>query len=48
MIDVETDGPIPGDFSMISFGAVVNEKLDQTSMGGLSPFLRDGFRRPWP
>ena len=27
MIDVETDGPIPGDYSMISFGAVlVNEE----------------------
>ena len=38
MIDVETDGPIPGDFSMISFGAVlVNEELDQTFYGRLKP-----------
>lgn len=22
MVDVETDGPIPGDYSMISFGAI--------------------------
>lgn len=28
MVDIESDGPIPGDYSMISFGAVlVNEKL---------------------
>lgn len=26
MVDVEADGPIPGDYSMISFGAVVVEK----------------------
>lgn len=25
MVDVETDGPIPGDYSMISFGAVLCE-----------------------
>ncbi|HET9989310.1 MAG TPA: hypothetical protein VFQ65_12355, partial [Kofleriaceae bacterium] len=24
-VDIEADGPIPGDFSMISFGAVVVE-----------------------
>lgn len=23
MIDIEADGPIPGDYSMVSFGAVV-------------------------
>lgn len=29
MVDVESDGPIPGDYSMISFGAVlVNDGLD--------------------
>jgi len=38
MVDVESDGPIPGDYSMISFGAVVvNETLDQTFYGQLRP-----------
>ena len=38
MMDVESDGPIPGDYSMISFGAVlVNEKLDRTFYGKLKP-----------
>jgi hypothetical protein len=38
MVDVESDGPIPGDFSMISFGAVlVDEKLDKTFYGRLKP-----------
>ncbi len=43
MVDVESDGPIPGDYSMISFGAViVNEKLDQTFYGQLKP-ISDRF-----
>ena len=38
MVDVETDGPIPGDYSMISFGAVlVNEQLNQFFYGQLKP-----------
>lgn len=38
MVDIESDGPIPGDYSMISFGAVVvNEALDQTFYGRLRP-----------
>jgi hypothetical protein len=38
MVDVESDGPIPGDYSMISFGAVlVNENLDKTFYGKLKP-----------
>lgn len=38
MVDVESDGPIPGDFSMISFGAVlVTEQLDKTFYGKLKP-----------
>jgi len=38
MVDVEADGPIPGDYSMISFGAVlVNNDLDQTFYGVLRP-----------
>jgi len=38
MIDVEADGPIPGDYSMISFGAIVVEPgLDRTFYGRLRP-----------
>jgi DNA polymerase III epsilon subunit-like protein len=38
MVDVETDGPIPGDFSMISLGAVVVEPgLQRTFYGRLRP-----------
>ena len=38
MVDIESDGPIPGDYSMISFGAVmVNEQLDKTFHGKLKP-----------
>lgn len=38
MVDVESDGPIPGDYSMVSFGAVlVDEQLDKTFYGQLKP-----------
>ena len=38
MVDVEADGPIPGDYSMISFGAVVvEESLERTFYGQLRP-----------
>lgn len=38
MIDVEADGPVPGDFSMVSFGAVVVEPdLSRTFYGELRP-----------
>jgi hypothetical protein len=38
MVDVETDGPIPGDYSMISFGAVIVETgLERTFYGRLRP-----------
>ncbi|SEP43083.1 3'-5' exoribonuclease domain-containing protein [Mucilaginibacter sp. OK283] len=38
MVDIESDGPIPGDFSMISFGAVlVQDGLDKTFYGQLKP-----------
>lgn len=38
MIDVETDGPIPGDYSMVSFGAVIVEpSLKKTFFGQLRP-----------
>jgi DNA polymerase III alpha subunit (gram-positive type) len=38
MVDVETDGPIPADYSMICFGAIiVDEQLDQIFYGQLKP-----------
>ena len=38
MVDVETDGPIPADFSMVCFGAViVDDALDKTFYGQLRP-----------
>jgi hypothetical protein len=38
MVDIESDGPIPGDYSMICFGAVIVEpSLDRTFYGRLKP-----------
>jgi hypothetical protein len=38
MVDVEADGPIPGDYSMVCFGAVlVEEPLQATFYGRLRP-----------
>lgn len=38
MVDVEADGPIPGEFSMISIGAVLVEpSLERTFYGRLRP-----------
>lgn len=38
IVDVEADGPIPGEFSMISFGAVrLDESLETTFYGELKP-----------
>lgn len=38
MVDIEADGPIPGDYSMVCFGAVVVEpSLTQTFYGRLAP-----------
>ncbi|MFO0939637.1 MAG: exonuclease domain-containing protein [Pirellulales bacterium] len=38
MVDVESDGPIPGDYSMICFGAVVVEhNLSKTFYGRMRP-----------
>ncbi|RYD70761.1 MAG: exonuclease [Verrucomicrobiaceae bacterium] len=38
MVDIESDGPIPGDYSMICFGAVVVEPgLGRTFYGKLRP-----------
>jgi hypothetical protein len=46
MIDVETDGPIPGDYSMISIGAVVVEpSLTKTFMVNYTLFLISGIQR---
>jgi len=41
-IDIEADGPIPGKYSMISFGAVVVEPaLNRTFYGQLRPISED-------
>ena len=38
MVDIEADGPIPGDYSMVSFGAVVVEPtLSRSFYGRLRP-----------
>lgn len=38
MVDVESDGPIPGDYSMICFGAVIiDENLNRTFYSRLKP-----------
>jgi hypothetical protein len=43
MVDIESDGPIPGDYSMISFGAVlVDNNLNKTFYGTLRP-ISDKF-----
>jgi hypothetical protein len=43
MVDVESDGPIPGDYSMICFGAVVVEPgLERSFYGQLRP-ISDKF-----
>jgi len=42
MVDVEADGPIPGEYSMICFGAVIVEpELKRTFYGQLSPISRN-------
>ena len=43
MVDIESDGPIPGDYSMICFGAVIVEpELKRTFYGKLKP-ISDQF-----
>ena len=38
MVDIEADGPIPGDYSMVCFGAIVVEpSLTKTFYGKLKP-----------
>ena len=42
MVDVEADGPVPGDYSMICFGAVVVEPtLSKTFYGRLQPVSQE-------
>jgi hypothetical protein len=44
MIDVESDGPIPGDYSMICFGAiVVKPSLQKSFYGKLKPISDKWF-----
>lgn len=43
MVDIESDGPIPGDYSMVCFGAVIVEPaLERTFYGQLRP-ISDRF-----
>ena len=43
IVDVESDGPIPAEFSMVSFGAVLfNDALDKTFYGKTRP-ISDRF-----
>lgn len=42
IVDVEADGPIPGSFSMVSFGAVVvRENLKDTFYGKVKPISEE-------
>ena len=42
MVDVESDGPIPGKYSMIEIGAVkVNNELNKTFFGKLRPITKN-------
>ena len=43
MVDIESDGPIPGDYSMICFGAIIVEpELNRSFYGKLKP-ISDKF-----
>ena len=43
IVDVESDGPIPSEFSMVCFGAVVfDDRLDRTFYGRTRP-ISDRF-----
>ena len=43
IVDVESDGPIPAEFSMVCFGAVVfDDRLDRTFYGRTRP-ISDHF-----
>ena len=46
MVDIEADGPIPGDYSMVCFGAViVDANLDKTFYGQLKPISDEWIPR---
>ena len=48
MIDVESNGPIPGDYSMISFAAmVVNPRMDLSFKRFSGRFPGNSWPRPW-
>ncbi len=41
MVDIEADGPIPGDYSMVCFGAIIVEpQLNRTFYGQLRTDIR--------
>jgi hypothetical protein len=43
IVDVESDGPIPAEFSMVCFGAVVfDDQLDKTFTPDLRPIRSGG------
>jgi len=45
MVDIESDGPIPSDYSMVSFGAViVDDTLDKIFYGKLKP-ISENWKR---
>jgi len=49
VVDVESDGPIPAEFSMVCFGAVIfDDLLDKTFYGGHALSRTDSFPRLWP
>lgn len=42
MVDIESDGPIPGEYSMICFGAViVGPGLERTFYGQIKPISQN-------
>lgn len=43
MVDIEADGPIPGDYSMIALGAVLVDENLQTTFSGLLKPISDKF-----
>lgn len=46
MVDIEADGPIPGDYSMICLGAVIVDQEPETAFyGKLKSYIR-GIHSP--
>ena len=49
IVDVESDGPIPAEFSMVCFGAVLfDDKLENPFMAGRARFQIASFPMPSP